>query len=467
MKRFALLAFIWGWSFLFIKVAVDGMTPTTVAGLRVALGAAVLVGVLHARGGRLAPDVTLWRHFAVAALFGNVLPFTMLAWGEQRVTSALTAVLNASTPLFTAVAAAAYLGTRLRRMQALGLGVGMAGVAVAAGAGGSDLADSSLPGAMAAVLAGACYGIAFAYMRRHLVGMAPLAAAAGQLVAATILLAPFALGTTVLHGIALSPTRVAAIVLLGVVGTGAAYVLNYQVIAELGPTRASLVTYVIPVVAVAVGVVVLGEPFEARLVAGGVLIVAGIAAVHERVPGRRPRIPVGPIGPAGAAVVLVLGLVVAGCGGDDDDIEVSSTFGTRPASACGPVQDEALDPAYLQHVLPGSPEPDYLTDPPTSGPHQPGRELSGEVAEPLSRPVQVGVLEGGGVLVQHRGPLDPDDVSALVGLDEAVVVAPNPDLTEEIVATAWLVKQSCPSVDLDTLGRFVADHAGAGPGTDG
>ncbi len=488
MNRFFLLAFIWGWSYLFIKVAVDGMTPTAVAGLRVALGAAVLLAVLRSRGVRLPTEPAMWRHFAVVALFGSVLPFTMLAWGEQRITSALTAVLNASTPLFTALAAALYLGTKLRRIQAVGLMVGMAGVAVAAGVGGSDLANSSFSGSMASVLAGACYGISFAYMRRHLVDIPPLVAAAGQLVAATIVLAPFALATSAVNGIDLSPTRTLAIVLLGTLGTGLAYVLNYRVVAELGPTRASLVTYVIPVVAVAVGVVVLGEPFELRLLAGGVLIVAGIAAVHERLPGRRPRlpgsIPAGLTGSGGAVALVMVALVLGGCSGgggdrdadpDDDDIEVSATSGTNPSprdpqtssTSCGDVQEEPLDPAYLQHVLPGAPEPTYQSDPPTSGPHQPGRTFSGELTDPISRPVQVGILEGGGVLVQHRSPLAPAEVAALAALDERVVIAPNPGLVDEIVATAWLAKQSCTAVDLDALGVFVADRAGAGPGTDG
>src|SRR4051812_16037201 len=121
MRRLLLLAFIWGWSFLFIKVAVEGMTPSTVAFARVGLGAAVLLVVVRARRLHLPVERRMWRHFAVAALFGNVLPFTSLAWGEQRITSALTAVLNASTPLFTAVIASIFLHERLRRMQKAGL----------------------------------------------------------------------------------------------------------------------------------------------------------------------------------------------------------------------------------------------------------------------------------------------------------------------------------------------------------
>jgi drug/metabolite transporter (DMT)-like permease len=284
VPRLALLAFIWGWSFLFIKVGVEGMTPTTVAGLRIALGAAVLLGVCRLRGLPVPTDRTSLRHFLVVALFGSALPFTMLAWGEERIASNLTAVLNASTPLFAALAGAALLGERLRRTAVVGLLVGLAGVAVAAGVGGSDLGASSVAGGLAAVLAGACYGYSFTYMKSHLLHLPALVAAAGQLLVGTAVLAPAVVVTTVRDGIDPAPHRLLAIVLLGVVGTGLAYVLNYQVVAELGPTTASLVTYLVPVVAVAVGVTFLDEVFHLRVLAGGVLIVVGIALVHGRLP---------------------------------------------------------------------------------------------------------------------------------------------------------------------------------------
>ena len=290
MRRLFLLAFIWGWSFLFIKVAVEGLTPTTVAWTRIALGAAVLYAILRHQGGRIPVDRTSLRHYAVAATTGNIVPFTLLAWGEQHITSALTAVLNASTPLFTAVFAAIGLSERLRPVQIAGLALGMAGVAVAAGLGASDLEGSSTAGALAAILAGAAYGIAFVYMRRHLVSYPPVVAATGQLATGAVMLFPLAALTSIVDGVSLTPTRLGAILALGVVGTGLAYVLNYRVIGELGPTKASLVTYVIPVVAVVVGIVVLDEPFEWRLVVGGLLTVGGIAAVNAKRPARE-RVP--------------------------------------------------------------------------------------------------------------------------------------------------------------------------------
>ncbi len=453
MKRLLLLAFIWGWSFLFIKVSVEGMSPPTVACARVGLGAIVLVTVLRARH-RPVPDVrSMWRHFLVAALFGNVIPFTLLAWGEERITSALTAVLNASTPLFTAIIAAVYLKDRIRPIQVSGLLLGFVGVTVAAGFGGGDLAHSSVFGSLAAVLAGASYGMAFAYMRKHLTAIEPTVAATGQLVVATALSLPLAIGTSITSGIHLDPHIVLSIVLLGTVGTGLAYILNYRIIADLGATRASLVTYMIPVVAVTVGVVVLDEPFEWSLVYGGALIIAGIALVHP--PARLRRLPMQPIvGPAMLLVIVALAVVPA----------ASCSSGGR--STCGQAHTEPLDP-NLRHVIASGAEPTYTTDPPTSGPHTPGALPGGVLTQPLTRPLQVGALEAGLVLIQYRD-LDSTDVEMLSKLaGDKVVVGPNPALPGRLVATAWLNKQVCSAVDVPELRGFIRNHQGKGPGTDG
>lgn len=287
-----MLAVIWGWSFLFIKVGVEGMTPTTVAAVRIALGAMVMLGVLRLRGLRLPRDAMAWRHFLVMGVLASFLPFTLLAFGEQRITSALTSVLNAATPLFAALAAALLLGERLRASQVLGLVIGLGGVAVASGVAGRDVGSSTLVGAAAAVGAAACYGYTFVYARRHLTAMPPLVAAAGQLSCGALVAAPLAAFTTWRDGIDLAPHRVLAVTVLGVVGTGIAYVLYYRSIAEVGPTKASIVTYLVPVVAVAVGVVLLGEPFHLRIVGGGLLTVVGVALLHERLARRRAPAPV-------------------------------------------------------------------------------------------------------------------------------------------------------------------------------
>jgi hypothetical protein len=244
-----------------------------------------------------------------------------------------------------------------------------------------------------------------------------------------------------------------SIVLLGVVGTGIAYILNYLVIADLGATRASLVTYVIPVVAVTVGVVVLDEPFEWSLVYGGILIVAGIALVHP--PARIRRLPLQPVSGTIALLVLValIALPLASC----------SSGGS---SACGQAHTEPLNP-NLGHVIASGAEPHYTTDPPTSGPHTPAAVPGGVLTQPLSRPLQVGALEAGVVLIQYR-ELSPEDVEKLGQMaGDKVVVAPNPDLPDKIVATAWLNKQTCSAVDQAQLRGFIRNHQGRGPGTDG
>jgi drug/metabolite transporter (DMT)-like permease len=207
----------------------------------------------------------------------------LLAWGEQRITSALTAVLNATTPLFAALLTAILLGERLRRPQVLGVILGFVGVTVAAGAGASDLAGSSLTGSFAVVSAAACYGFGFAYARRNLSGTPPMVAATGQLITGTAVILPFSVATSISEGIRLTPTRALAVVLLGVLGTGVAHLLNYRSIAEVGPTRASVVTQLVPVVAVTVGVVFLDEPFRLRLLIGAALTLFGIALLHERI----------------------------------------------------------------------------------------------------------------------------------------------------------------------------------------
>lgn len=454
MKKLFLLAFIWGWSFLFIKVAVGGMTPSMVAFARIALGAAVLHLVLRTRHERLPRDWVSWRHFAVVATFGSVVPFTMLAWGEERITSALTAVLNASTPIFTALAAVAILRERLRPVHAAGLLLGLVGVAVAAGLGSDDLDGASIAGSLAAVGAGACYGVAFAYTRKHFRTTVPVVAACGQLTAGTILLAPFALGTSAVEGIDLTGARALSVALLGLVCTGAAYVINHAIIREAGATRASLVTYLIPAVAVAVGVAVLREPFHITLLLGAVLIVGSVAIVHDRLPARwlvRP-----PAGPAAVVAVALLGAALVGACADDD--------GGSEGAGCGPSRREALDPNFLVHVLPDAPDVTYLSDPPTSGPHQPSPPVSGVVDGPLSRPVQVGLLEAGAVLIQYRPDAGEAVREAVTDLArDGVVVAPNADLADPVVATAWQHKRSCSSADVAALEAFIDDHDGDEP----
>jgi drug/metabolite transporter (DMT)-like permease len=284
VRRLILLACIWGWSFLFIKVVLEGAPPTFLAFGRIALGLAVLVVFLR-RGGARLPGRRYWGHLLVLGLAMSVLPFLLIAWGEQHIASALAAVVNACTPLFTAAFSAWLLGERLRPPQLAGLGIGFVGVAVVAGVGGGDLAASSLAGVAAVVLASSGYGFGFAYAHRFTEGLSALQLSLGQLTAGTLLLAPLAAADLARGRVHLQPVGLLCLLLLGGLGTGYAYLLNYRTLQQHGATVASLVTYLVPIVGVAAGVLVLGEPFSLRLVLGGLVVVAGVALVQGRLLG--------------------------------------------------------------------------------------------------------------------------------------------------------------------------------------
>ena len=288
MRRLFLLAFIWGWSFLFIKVILEDAPPTFLAWGRIALGLAVLMVAMRGRGEPL-PERRYWGHLVVMGLAMSALPFLLIGWGEEHISSALASVLNACTPLFAAGFAAALLGERLRPPQLLGVAVGFLGVAVVAGVGGGDLAGSSLLGSAAVVLASAGYGFGFAYANRFTTGLSALQLSFGQLLAATFLLAPVAAADVFAGRVDLGLQAALCLFLLGALGTGYAYLLNYRTLQESGATVASLVTYLVPLVAVAAGVLVLGEPFSLRLVLGGLIVILGVALVQGRLLGPRRR----------------------------------------------------------------------------------------------------------------------------------------------------------------------------------
>jgi drug/metabolite transporter (DMT)-like permease len=285
LARLALLALLWGSSFLWIKVALDGLSPVQLVLVRLALGAAVLVLVVRVRRLRMPHDRITWLHLTVAALIANAIPYLLFAIGERTVSSSLAGALNATTPLWTlGIGLAAHTERQVTPRRLLGLLVGFAGAVVIL-APWSAPSPGAIGGALACLGAAASYGLSYVYMGRRLAGrgLSPLVLSSAQLTAATGLLL---LVTPVagLQPVQLTPAVLAAISILGALGTGAAYVLNYQLITDEGPTATSTVTYLLPVVAVALGIVFLGEPAAAHLLLGTGVVLVGITLVQQRSP---------------------------------------------------------------------------------------------------------------------------------------------------------------------------------------
>ncbi len=280
-----LLTLIWGASFLFIKVALEGLSPTQIVAGRLVSGAIVL-GVAVAFGvARYPRGWAEWRIVTILAVVSNVVPFSMFAWGGERITSSLASVLNATTPLFTAaLAAAATLpGERLDQRRIFGLLAGLAGVVVIVepwhSGGGQVL------GELACLAAAACYGFGFVITSRYVSGKIPgMTAAVGQITAGAIAATLIAVVTTATSsgGTHVDFEIAASVLTLGVVGTGVAYLLFFHIIEVSGPTVASTVTFAMPFVGVLLGVLVLDETVGWNVALGGAVVIAGIYFVRRR-----------------------------------------------------------------------------------------------------------------------------------------------------------------------------------------
>ncbi|GAB3546123.1 DMT family transporter [Arthrobacter tumbae] len=289
--RFAVLALAWGCSFLFIKVALEGLSPSQVVLGRVLIGAITLGLVVSAGRVPLPRGARVWGHLLVVGLFLCVVPFTLFAAAETSIPSGLASIYNATTPLLTAlVAILALPGERLSRRAGAGLAVGFLGVLVVVGlpVGAQTGNDESLAGQLMCLGATACYGIGFVWIRRFISPLGlPAASVAfvqvglGAVVA--LVLAPF----TALQPMTLTPPVVLSVIALGALSTGLAYIWNTEIVAGWGATSAASVTYLTPVVGVIAGVLVLDESFSWNQPAGGVLVVLGV--VMTKMPLRRIR----------------------------------------------------------------------------------------------------------------------------------------------------------------------------------
>jgi drug/metabolite transporter (DMT)-like permease len=278
---FVLLAIIWGGSYTFIKISLGGLTPAQIVLGRLLFGAAFMHVVLRVRGVKL-PPLGVWPHIAVTSILGMVLPFFLLAWGERHTSAALASVLIAATPLLTMGVVTAMLpNEKASWRKAGGLLIGFGGVALIVSPWAQ--AAGSLQGHLAVLCAAASYAAQTVYVRKYLSqrGIAPLSSSAAQVTIGLglhLLVMPFFPWAT--------PTLTAPVVIstaiLGMIGTGLAYLIYFRLIGDLGPTSASAVTYLVPIAGMLFGFGLLDEPITWNMIAGTIVVLAGIAFAEKR-----------------------------------------------------------------------------------------------------------------------------------------------------------------------------------------
>ena len=283
LPAYLALGLVWGCSFIFIKLGLEFLTPFGVAFVRCALGAITLLIVVKLMRINLPKEKSTWYKLWIVAMLLNVAPGILFAYAQLHVTSVLAGIINATTPLATLVVMLiAFREEKLKAEQIYGLLLGGLGVMVVLGI-WQGIGDNQLTGVIALLIAVTCYGISFPYSKRNIIplGLKPEAAATTQLIMAAITLLPFYL----YDGISQDnyrPVNIFAMLALGILGSGFAYIWNFSIIAAAGSSIASSVTYLTPVVAVFVGWLFLGEVIVWHEPVGALLVILGAAVSQGR-----------------------------------------------------------------------------------------------------------------------------------------------------------------------------------------
>ena len=279
----AALSLIWGSSFLFIKWGVLELAPMAVVMGRLSFGLLFLLGMLVARNSGL-PPLSHWKPLLAVGMINNLLPWFLIAWGEQYVGSGLASVLNATTPFFSVVLASTWGDERFSWTKLFGLLLGFVGVNLLIGADLRALfteADSQMAlGELAILGAAILYAIGAVFARRYLRGLPPLQIATGQLGSALLVTVPIFVLSGAMPTQMPSIRAVLGIVALGLFGSGLAYVLFYELLAQVGATRTVIVTYLLPIVALILGWLFLNERITLQMLLGMAVILSGVGLVN-------------------------------------------------------------------------------------------------------------------------------------------------------------------------------------------
>lgn len=279
------LSALWGGSFFFNAIAVEALPPLTVVTIRVLLGAFFLYAVVRATGKDIPPDPRIWFAFLIMGLLNNVIPFSLIAWGQSHIESGLASILNATTPFFTVLVA--HVMTRDERMtpaRIIGVVVGFAGVTIMIGVDALAATGGGIAAQVAILIAALSYALSAVYARRFSRrGLAPLAAATGQIAAAAAIMVPLSLVIDRPWQLpAPALPVVGALVGLAALSTCLAYIIYYRILATAGAVNLMLVTFLIPVTAILLGAFVLGERLSVHQFVGMAAIGIGLAIMDGR-----------------------------------------------------------------------------------------------------------------------------------------------------------------------------------------
>jgi drug/metabolite transporter (DMT)-like permease len=287
---FILLGFLWGSSYLFIKIGVSaGLQPFTLVALRLLIGFVLLAIVVAVAREGLPRRGRTYAHLFVMGVLSVALPFSLITWAEQSTDSTLAAILNASVPLFVIlIAAVALTDERITAPRVVGLAIGFVGVAILVGFDPGVIAGTDLLAALALIGSSISYAAGAVYARRFVHGLRPMIPAVFQVGFALLMTAVMAL---LFERPLILPARfdaALAVVWLGLLGSGTAYLVFFRLLGRWGATRTSLVAYLLPVFGIVLGAAVLHERVDARTILGTALVIGGIALVNARsLPWRR------------------------------------------------------------------------------------------------------------------------------------------------------------------------------------
>jgi drug/metabolite transporter (DMT)-like permease len=276
------LSLLWGPMFLYINLAVKEIPPFTLGASRFILAALILYAILKIQGRSLPKDRATWKHFIISGLTQNALPFTLASWGQQYIDSVLAAVLFATTPLFTMLMARLlHSDETLSYGKIVGATIGFGGVLALFLPGLSSGFQLTLWGMIAIIGSAVSIGLALVYTQKNLLGMPPLVAPTGQIITAVILLTPLSLIVDKPFSLPMpSLTAIGALLLITILSTVVAFILYFRIIEKVTATEISLTTYLNPVIAAILGVIILGETFGPSTFVGSSLIIIGAAVVN-------------------------------------------------------------------------------------------------------------------------------------------------------------------------------------------